>query len=533
MHRLLLCLAAVVLLPLPALAAAAKKPPPPKAACPVAETTSIGKFGLHQDGVAALPPAERAALKALAARIARSFDAGCTPVSAVELTGHADRDPARGAKFELDISRRRASALRAAIVKELGPQKAGRIAFKVDGVGAAQPKIKRPANEAQRAENRRVAIVTRLGAAPTPPNQCAQPLVSSRARSRKAITGVGAPPLVCIIPKLPVLIRQSYNGEFSRVWFPDGAEGALPLVIYLHGLVPSPPDRKPRPPKPQEIRPGQMMANVSEMDSDRREYGWDFGMNLGALSQALIAGKQTREHIVAAPSEKLADRNGGNLFRKFELGKYVQEIDAGLRAGGGPGVDFDKVLLTGWSGAGCFPGAGLFKIATQKARFLVLGKPHVLMVLGNSDAGVNAGIGAELNKISSGTDANTKTILYSVHKGEGGCVTTADANGAISKQYFDQLGARNVLARPGRKLTATLRSANEEADKAEFDAYQDDGSGSPKRLGFRVTPKGLRKHLPEFVAALAVTEDAKVQRIGHSLVPLVWGFYALPRFLPP
>jgi hypothetical protein len=104
---------------------------------------------------------------------------GAFPVTAIECLGHADQDVQRGAKYELDISKRRGESVKKYFEREIAvksfsfsPTKGiatlnSRIAFSASGEGAihARPAV----NEAQRLRNRRVSIVFTRGLAPPPP----------------------------------------------------------------------------------------------------------------------------------------------------------------------------------------------------------------------------------------------------------------------------------------------------------------------------------------------------------------------------
>lgn len=79
--------------------------------------------------------------------------------------GHADRDNSVGRAFELEVSKKRANAVRDAMAKALqrsvGAQ-AARIKFVPNGLGSKELKHPNATTEAQRLENRRVLIQTKL-----------------------------------------------------------------------------------------------------------------------------------------------------------------------------------------------------------------------------------------------------------------------------------------------------------------------------------------------------------------------------------
>jgi hypothetical protein len=517
------------------LATAAAVAVPARAKCPPAETVTIGKFGVHQDGVAGLPADQRAALKALAGRIANSFDKGCTPVSSVDLVGHADRDPARGTQFELDISKKRAAALRDALAKDIGAAKARSIGFKVDGVGATQLKIKNARSESQRKENRRVVIATKLrGGA----NRCVpRPRTPGRSALKDSASGDE-----CVQPPSPVpglssffALPQSWNGETGRFWIPKGtgSDKTLPLVIYLHGLV-----RGAQKASDDKIPQNQMMATKAEMEQDVN-IGWNFGMNMGKLSELLLQKKLVKEHIVAAPAEKVSKRaSGKTLWDDFPLGTYVQELSASLAAMNGPKIDFDRVLVAGWSGAGCNKHNGLLRIADGGGRFSDGQKDRAVMVLGFADTGVNPDVADDVVKGLAGAKpaANSSTAVYSLHELLGGCARTdpkTNAKRDETNTYVARLSATKAHFDGKGKAKGPFGARLEETESSAFDLHNDDGASPPKRIAARikVTKDGLRRHVAELVTAEALFEG-KTQRDPHGLVPLAWGFYALPRFLP-
>jgi outer membrane protein OmpA-like peptidoglycan-associated protein len=133
---------------------------PAPASCPAAERLEISRFGQYQDILASLPADQRASLDALAARIRKGFDRGCRPIRTVMLVGHADHDPSVGAAFEQQVSEKRAKALRDQLVRQLGPQLAGRVRFVPSGVGARDLKHSPARSPQEMLENRRVLIST-------------------------------------------------------------------------------------------------------------------------------------------------------------------------------------------------------------------------------------------------------------------------------------------------------------------------------------------------------------------------------------
>ncbi len=131
------------------------KAPPPL--CAKAEQLTVARFGQYQETTLSLPPDQRAALDALAARIAASFAKGCKPIRTVKLEGHSDFDAAKTRKFELDLSRKRAEQVKAHLVSAVG-KNAAKVKFTIKALGSTAMPNKNPATTEQHEENRRVAI---------------------------------------------------------------------------------------------------------------------------------------------------------------------------------------------------------------------------------------------------------------------------------------------------------------------------------------------------------------------------------------
>ena len=135
--------------------------PPTPGDCPKPETLEVGRFGQYQAGVDSLPPDELSRVRALGTRIAHSFDKGCQPITAVDLVGHADYDASRTRAFELDVSQKRAAAVRAELIRAIGPAHASKVKIAASGVGSKDLKFGRPSTMEQRIANRRVVITTK------------------------------------------------------------------------------------------------------------------------------------------------------------------------------------------------------------------------------------------------------------------------------------------------------------------------------------------------------------------------------------
>lgn len=138
---------------------------------PALERATIGGFGPYRSDAASLAPSERAKIVALARYVLWSFGPGRTPVRAIELVGHADRDAARGSDFETQMSRKRAVDMRAALAEAIDRQSTAhrpaeppwppystRLDWNVAAAGARQLLVANPRTEAERARNRRVDV---------------------------------------------------------------------------------------------------------------------------------------------------------------------------------------------------------------------------------------------------------------------------------------------------------------------------------------------------------------------------------------
>jgi len=119
----------------------------------------VSGFPRYQRSAAALPPAERAKITALARTIVTSFRPGARRVREVRLAGHADRAPAKGAAFERRISGERAQEVQSALVAAINDARITRhIVFRRAGLGATRPVVPSPRTRAEGARNRRVEI---------------------------------------------------------------------------------------------------------------------------------------------------------------------------------------------------------------------------------------------------------------------------------------------------------------------------------------------------------------------------------------
>lgn len=135
----------------------------------------VHRWAQYQSDVPSLSPEETAKIEAMAAQIVVSF-ATPLPVRAVLLQGHADYDHLKtGAtreEFELDISRRRARAVRDELHQRIDRHArsaheallAFMLYWQVQGFGSKRRVHTMPKTEQQRAQNRRVEVFLARGA---------------------------------------------------------------------------------------------------------------------------------------------------------------------------------------------------------------------------------------------------------------------------------------------------------------------------------------------------------------------------------
>ena len=119
-----------------------------------------------------IPARHRAKIAAIAVAIGNSYRPGGTPIVAVQLAGHADRDLARETRepgYAQRISSDRARRVERALKAHLRGDLASRVRFQVVAVGARAPVVATPLTEADRRRNRRVEItLARRRHGPTP-----------------------------------------------------------------------------------------------------------------------------------------------------------------------------------------------------------------------------------------------------------------------------------------------------------------------------------------------------------------------------
>ncbi len=132
------------------------------ARCPEATRAVISGFPRYSNSVGSLPQAEQAKIRSIAGLIVRSHVTPCSPILAVSLAGHADRDLQREQRepgFMMRVSQARATAMKQALEQLINNRAlSSRIAWNIRGAGASRLVVQNPITEPQRAQNRRVEI---------------------------------------------------------------------------------------------------------------------------------------------------------------------------------------------------------------------------------------------------------------------------------------------------------------------------------------------------------------------------------------
>jgi outer membrane protein OmpA-like peptidoglycan-associated protein len=148
--------------------------PAPASNCPPA-TENIQRivygWSQYKRTVEDLPPDQQANLTEVGELLKSSFQSGCTPVSTVEVQGHADYDTPRNQQREQQYSEERAQAAADWLRSYVGASIAEQIGWDTKGLGATQLKAE-PTTEANRKQNRRVEILGYYSSSPTCP-ECA------------------------------------------------------------------------------------------------------------------------------------------------------------------------------------------------------------------------------------------------------------------------------------------------------------------------------------------------------------------------
>lgn len=144
----------------------------PNSNCPTYTSVVISRFHRYQQSVAALPSEEKMKIIQIGDMVVRSFKPGCFPITKITIVGHADRDVRRGPKFEVDISKERATAVKRALNIVINTRQkglVGKITVVSGGVGAKELVVPNARTERQQALNRRVVVTLEPNNQPVPP----------------------------------------------------------------------------------------------------------------------------------------------------------------------------------------------------------------------------------------------------------------------------------------------------------------------------------------------------------------------------
>jgi hypothetical protein len=330
-------------------------------------------------------------------------------------------------------------------------------------------------------------------------------------------------------------ILQPWNHKRMYLWWLDAAVGKtpVPLVIYLHGLI-----------FPGHYQgDGQLLAPPALMKKEK------MASNVGCAVSAQMARGQVKPLVIAAPAS-----SASGPWANFDFSAHVQLAIKGA-AEAGITIALDQVSVVGWSAAGGNPDGGLMKIGTEGGRFKTADNvKYALKVIGitdckQDDARLSSGLQRALAKAN-----NDTTIIYSVQKDHGGWAAPGYVDASKVQPFADGFG-KLVDYRP----FPASASAGERADEAAFDFFQVDDRDNPKRLVARIRdggddvkgqPKqkpGLYHHSRELHDAQAIWHEdvdrhpdvapdelpAAGRPDRHGMMPVVWTWYALPRFYKP
>ncbi len=124
------------------------------------------------------------------------------------------------------------------------------------------------------------------------------------------------------------LVPSQHDGGAALV--PDGSHAPLPLLVFLHGTNPT-----------------------------QALHYWlgGGGRDLRPMAARLVKSKRVRPFILAGPSQTRGAAHGRNLWTRFELDRFVEDVARALD--GRATIDRDTVIFLGHSGAGCNPRGGL------------------------------------------------------------------------------------------------------------------------------------------------------------------------------
>jgi hypothetical protein len=128
---------------------------------------------------------------------------------------------------------------------------------------------------------------------------------------------------------------------------------------------------------------------------------------------------------------------------------------------------------------------------------------------------------------------NTATAIHSVSRPQGGnrftsaqdCAKGYGLTRTLKDAQSQQKDVKNGLPLP---------TPAEDADRDAFAFYMDNGDPKtqPTRTVATLPVKEVFRHFGDFKKANAST-DKPARTNEHTLAPLVWSWYGLPRFFPP
>lgn len=135
----------------------------------------VSGFPAHSEDVMKLPLSEHMLLRVLVDWVISTHEMPHAPVAKISFIGHADRDPNVTREFEVQLSRRRAEAVRVFFITEffrtipINLLESGMRIDMPDATGIGSEDFIPAHNEEQRLKNRRVTIVFDHGRPPPPP----------------------------------------------------------------------------------------------------------------------------------------------------------------------------------------------------------------------------------------------------------------------------------------------------------------------------------------------------------------------------
>ncbi len=119
------------------------------------------------------------------------------------------------------------------------------------------------------------------------------------------------------------------NGGAALLPAGAGPEQRVPLVVFLHGT-----------------------------NSAGDQYLWMGGRkDLRPLARRLVESEQVQPFVLAAPSQTKNAALASRVWKDFDLSQFVEDVVKATE--GQVGIDRERVVLAGHSGAGCNPSGGL------------------------------------------------------------------------------------------------------------------------------------------------------------------------------